>query len=117
MHKIAMALIGAFLVFPLADAWAQSAPLALTPQEEQSIIAAVKNELVDPDSAVFKDVVIYRQNGVPIACGLVNSKNRMGGYSGFTPFTANPVNALVYQERYSEAMWDDFWRNFCRNVP
>ncbi len=40
--------------------------------------------LVDPESAKFEDVKYFNETGS--ACGYVNSKNRMGGYVGFTPF-------------------------------
>jgi len=38
----------------------------------------VRGSLVDPDSAQFSEVVT--RDGV--TCGLVNSKNRIGGYTG-----------------------------------
>ena len=43
---------------------------------------AVKDLLIDPESAQFSDVVT---NG-STTCGFVNSKNRMGGYVGRTAF-------------------------------
>lgn len=42
--------------------------------------------LIDYGSARFKDVRLAT-DGVA-TCGLVNSKNRMGGYTGWTPFYA-----------------------------
>lgn len=39
---------------------------------------AVKDKLTDPDSAKFSEILT--KDGV--TCGVVNSKNRMGGYSG-----------------------------------
>jgi hypothetical protein len=45
---------------------------------------AVKRQLIDPESARFRDVVrCSHGNGVH---GQVNSRNRMGGYVGFQPF-------------------------------
>jgi curved DNA-binding protein CbpA len=44
---------------------------------------AVRNALIDPDSAKFKNVVV-RDRGV--VCGEMNAKNKMGGYSGYTKF-------------------------------
>lgn len=43
---------------------------------------AVKELLIDPESAQFSNV--ESKNGV--TCGFVNSRNRMGGYVGKTPF-------------------------------
>jgi hypothetical protein len=45
---------------------------------------AVKRLLNDPDSAKFTDVKAGADKGS--YCGLVNAKNRMGGYVGATPF-------------------------------
>lgn len=44
---------------------------------------SVREILIDPDSAKFFDIVT--ENG--ITCGIVNSKNEMGGYSGRRTFT------------------------------
>jgi hypothetical protein len=43
----------------------------------------VKEKLVDPRSAEFKNV---RATATGNVCGEVNSKNRMGGYVGFKHF-------------------------------
>lgn len=43
---------------------------------------AVRAQLVDPDSAQFKDI---QADGVTV-CGFVNAKNRMGGYTGLKRF-------------------------------
>lgn len=45
---------------------------------------AVKKLLNDPDSAKFSEMQDGKNPGD--ACGLVNAKNRMGGYVGSTPF-------------------------------
>ena len=63
--------------------------------------AAVKSSLIDPDSAEFRSegdaVMNWMKNGIfgrkvegPInlVCGQFNSKNRMGGYSGYSWFFA-----------------------------
>lgn len=44
----------------------------------------VRNRLIDPESAQFSELAT--ENG--ITCGLVNSKNRMGGYTGTVLFVA-----------------------------
>ena len=45
---------------------------------------AVSRQLIDPDSAQFRDLV--KVDDGAYVCGEVNSKNRMGGYTGFTEF-------------------------------
>ena len=65
---------------------------ALTAAEKAAISVIVADQLIDPDSAKIrwakvKDDTYY--------CGMINGKNRMGGYAGFTPFIINlkPVTA------------------------
>lgn len=55
---------------------------------EYQVRQRVKAILNDPDSAQFYEVTYNRKNGV--GCGLVNAKNRMGGYVGKTIFIAFP---------------------------
>lgn len=40
----------------------------------------------DPESARFRDVRAGRDDKSIFVCGLVNAKNGIGGYTGFTPF-------------------------------
>lgn len=51
----------------------------------------VRKALIDPGSAEFNSV--STKNG--IVCGLVNSKNRMGGYVGFRGFIVEHGRAKV----------------------
>lgn len=67
---------------------------------------AVKGLLNDPGSAEFFDIV---QNGSN-ACGLVNAKNRMGGYVGKTPFlyigtTGTVAIVSSVEERDFHSLW------------
>lgn len=56
---------------------------------------AVRRALNDPESARF-DRVTY--NAATLStCGLVNAKNRMGGYVGFTRFVVNMDGAAEFQ--------------------
>jgi len=54
-----------------------------TPAQKKNIEDAVKEKLIDPDSAKFK---FPTYKGGLFYCGLVNSKNRYGGYAGFSVF-------------------------------
>ena len=49
---------------------------------EEEAIKAVKYELIDEDSAKFRNV----EGKVFGVCGEVNSKNRLGAYTGFKKF-------------------------------
>lgn len=54
-----------------------------------AIQEAVKENLLDPDSAKFGDIIEYTSDdGDKRACVEVNAKNRMGGYVGDKVFLA-----------------------------
>lgn len=54
----------------------------------------VRASLTDPDSAQFYDVVTYPKTKG--ACGLVNSKNRLGGYGGKKPFIVTSLGVVEF---------------------
>ncbi|MEM9995153.1 MAG: hypothetical protein AAGE79_13615 [Acinetobacter pittii] len=55
----------------------------------------IKNNLKDPDSAVFRNVEAYfTRDGNTVACGEVNAKNSYGGYTGFKWFIGTNNNVL-----------------------
>ena len=57
---------------------------------------AVRASLKDPDSAQFKDVYAnYTEEFQVVACGRVNSKNSLGGYTGFKRFVSNGKSAII----------------------
>lgn len=50
---------------------------------------AVKNELKDPLSAQFKNVYAnYTEKFGVVACGQVNAKNELGGFTGYRRFVS-----------------------------
>ena len=65
----------------------------------ETIVAAkraVRASLKDPDSAQFKDVYAnYTDEFLVVACGRVNSKNSLGGYTGFKRFVSNGKSAII----------------------
>jgi hypothetical protein len=56
-----------------------------TEAEIAAIRTALVKELVDPESAQFRDVKVAADKAVTV-CGLVNAKNRAGGYVGYHRF-------------------------------
>lgn len=54
-----------------------------TPKEIEAIRAGMERQLLDAQSARFNSVKVKGQH----MCGMVNSKNRMGAYAGYRPFT------------------------------
>ena len=65
----------------------------------ETIVAAqraVRASLKDPDSAKFKDVYAnYTEEFQVVACGQINSKNSLGGYTGFKRFVSNGRTAII----------------------
>lgn len=59
--------------------------------EEKNVTNAVKNSLIDQDSAKFKGFQINKTETK--ACILVNAKNRMGGYTGFSVAELEKINS------------------------
>jgi len=61
----------------------------LTIQESALVEAAVKERLLDPDSARFRWMQVpsnFNFHYNRTYCGIVNSRNRFGGYTGGAPF-------------------------------
>ena len=73
---------------------------------------AVKNVLVDPDSANFKIEKVSWGSTSAIVCGTINSKNRAGGYVGFRRFywfSSNGEETIKFEEEHSTSFkgsWD-----------
>ena len=66
----------------------QIPPRQLTVNEQQIIEEAVSRSLIDPYSAAFGHMPLRSKEGY---CGVVNAKNRMGGYAGKAFFLVKPV--------------------------
>ena len=59
-----------------------------------SIEKNVKKNLIDPESARFTNITFHRDTGA--GCGVVNSKNKMGGYAGETEFISFSDNRVIF---------------------
>ncbi len=70
-------------------------PVTLEAKDVAAVQDAVRARLKDPGSAQFGRAPLSaarNPNGSIAVCGLVNSKNSFGGYSGARPFFAVLVN-------------------------
>ena len=76
------------------------AALTLSGCAEKQYENAVKSLLVDPDSAKFNETHVSEDKRV--ACGSVNSKNRMGGYSGDMSFMIVDGTVWLPDEKNSD---------------
>ena len=65
---------------------------------------AMRASLFDPASATFEGLRVVKHDQDRIVCGLVNAKNRLGGYVARRPFLSNGYAAVIYD--------DDDWRRY-----
>ncbi|MCZ7845741.1 hypothetical protein [Stenotrophomonas maltophilia] len=79
----------------------------------ETIVAAeraVRGELKDPDAAQFKDVrANYTEEFGVVACGRVNAKNELGGYTSFRRFVFGD-GRVILEGRDNVA---DAWAEAC----
>lgn len=69
---------------------------------------AVRNSLKDPDSAEFKDVYAnYTEEFDVVACGKVNAKNGLGGYTGYKRFVSSGQSVILEGRDDLAKAWKD----------
>jgi len=56
----------------------------------------LRSTLADPDSARFSGLYFRHADGRDYMCGMVNARNRSGGYNGTQPFYVAPGSALIF---------------------
>lgn len=62
--------------------------------------SSVRKAMVDPQSTNFEHVSVVDISAARsqyVVCGLVNSRNQMGGYTGFKPFFVFPDGTLYVE--------------------
>ena len=74
---------------------------------------AVKNKLKDGSSAEFRNV-FFNNNGTPVSCGEVNSKNSFGAYSGYQRFVSAGSTELTFLEEQVKDSFDGVWSKYCK---
>jgi len=100
--KIIALLIAVGLTAPaMAKAVPPRKPAPLTYSKKQDFIARiVRMKLIDPDSAIFSAIKVCSFDETSkMAMGIVNSKNRFGGYAGNKPFyylESNGTNEVAF---------------------
>ena len=76
--------------------------------------AKVRTELLDPDSATFRNSRISWMRRVPVLCGEVNAKNDAGAYSGSQRFISG-ATVRLYEREIGRADMDRLWQALCYN--
>lgn len=84
-----------------AESDAQSHKSSIEVAAKMAVLARLK----DPDSAVFRD-----QHGY---CGMVNSKNSFGGYTGFKRYAYNGQYVAIEGDDMQPPEMDKVWRQIC----
>lgn len=75
--------------------------------------SGIKDALIDPSSAEFKNVFfVLTTNRTPFACGEVNSKNRLGGYTGYKRFVTAGLKEYTYMEGETDG-FNEYWKQVC----
>ena len=69
-----------------ADRQAERQAAADAASDTAFVLHTLRDKLVDPDSANLTSLMTFRTGEKLAYCGKVNAKNRMGGFSGPTPF-------------------------------
>lgn len=87
--KVALGLVG-LTVGTLAIWFLPS--LTREGQVEGRGLAAIRREMIDPNSAQFDNVKVIENELGRMVCGRVNARNRMGGYAGAVPFAYIDTN-------------------------
>lgn len=91
MRKFLLSLSVVGILAGCASQIVEQRPVQLTAAQISSIKSAASYNLIDPTSPLFRNIrgkYAKREDGTEsiIFCGEVNAKNRMGGYTGFSPF-------------------------------
>jgi hypothetical protein len=66
--------------------------------------ARIRETLVDPESAKFRNDFLSRKEGAPVVCGELNYKNSLGGYVGFQRFIWGPDIRLFGLDTQADEM-------------
>lgn len=100
------------VVEPAATPSAITADPTLSTRFQDEAQEAIREKLVDPESAKFSGVRVISRRGVTVACGRVNSRNSFGGMTGNQRFISNTELAFLEEEMEAGAM-DEIWDRFC----
>jgi hypothetical protein len=82
------------------------------------VLEHIKSEMLDSESARFRNLEIRGEDDAKYVCGEVNGKNRFGGYTGFQGFIANAASVHSLAEPQGENVFTadltEAYRELCR---
>lgn len=76
-----------------------TAIVTLTSEQLDTVYQGVRDELKDPNSAIFGRVVAGttpESDNILLVCGWVNAKNSYGGYTGEKPFMGSMIRGVRF---------------------
>jgi hypothetical protein len=113
---VAVTLGSAFALLYAYASWLPGPDATARPLDRSRFLAAqqanVRQLLLDPDSARFRNSEVSTLRHLAVACGEVNERGPGGGYGEFRRFVSGETIRLVESERTREEM-DRLWRVFC----
>lgn len=72
---------------------------------------SIRSKLKDGSGAEFRNV-FFNNNGTPVSCGEVNSKNSFGAYSGYQRFISAGNVLTILEEEVSDGI-QTVWNQYC----
>ncbi|MBP6861375.1 MAG: hypothetical protein KBC57_03355 [Neisseriaceae bacterium] len=84
---------------------------------EEAAKQAVKNNMVEPETAVFKNLKKGKtEEGEPVICGEVTSTEKNSGTSRFI-YPKDAPKAIFEQEDAAGIVFQIVWLNMCEGTP
>jgi hypothetical protein len=97
MNQIGLSVVLGAIIVAAAVLYSSGSLTRALPEAEHR--AAVREQLVDPESARFRGE--RRHPLLNVHCGEVNGRNRMGGFAGWQGYTAfGPVGDLGWRVNF-----------------
>ena len=85
--RYSIVLLALAIMYFAVPAQGEGTSHTLSDVEIAMVQESVRRDLVDPASAQFGPIIANNhKDGKVYTCGFVNAKNRMGGFTGDTPF-------------------------------
>lgn len=110
-------LIGAVKVFSVGESVSsREAAAGISDDDIQAdVMGRLRESLLDPNSADFRNVVVVRRPDVEAVCGELNADNGYGGRTGYKRFIGG-ATAIFVEGQPTPAQFDDAWDRICIEI-